>query len=256
MLGSFMGAVVVYALLGLAFFYVIHHYVSSEKKPKEKIITFSLVQYKPDTIPVMEPIVEPPEELKPITKPEIKEIEPPPLPVLEDKIISKKFIKKKPRKMKTVAKKVVKKKVVKKKVIKKKYKKKKLVKKRPSKRKVSTKKVSNKKRTRNKQANKKQTSQKQTNPAKKNAFLSRIRSKIDRNKIYPRIARRRGMQGYVKVRFTILRNGHVSNIVTSGKKIFYKSARRAIEKAFPVNAKKAPLSLPAVINLTLRYQIR
>ncbi|MCF6205467.1 MAG: TonB family protein [Sulfurovum sp.] len=91
--------------------------------------------------------------------------------------------------------------------------------------------------------------------AQRNRFLALIRQKIDRAKFYPRIAQRRGMQGMVKVRFTILSNGHVSNIVLSGPKVFYASARKAVKSAFPVDVKKATLSLPTTVNLSLRYRI-
>ena len=91
---------------------------------------------------------------------------------------------------------------------------------------------------------------------KKNRFLAEVRRRIDRHKRYPRIAKRRGMQGAVKVRFTILQNGSVGNIALSGAKLFYASARHAVENAFPVNVKGVPMSLPATVSLTLRYRLR
>jgi len=92
--------------------------------------------------------------------------------------------------------------------------------------------------------------------ARKNAFLAQIRAKINQAKSYPRMAKRRGMQGTVKARFTILKNGHVGNIVLSGSSLFYRSARKAIKSAFPVNANKAPMPLPSTVSLTLRYRLR
>jgi len=92
--------------------------------------------------------------------------------------------------------------------------------------------------------------------AQKNHFLAMIRQKIDRAKSYPRIARKKGMQGVVRVSFTILSDGHVGKIRISGPRIFHKSARQAIQRAFPVDVKKAPLRLPATVNLSLRYKLR
>ncbi len=92
--------------------------------------------------------------------------------------------------------------------------------------------------------------------AQKNQFLASIRDKINKHKSYPRIAQRRGMQGTVKVRFTILSNGTVGNISVNGPKVFHSSARNAVKSAFPIDAKNAPISLPKSINITLRYQIR
>ena len=149
-------------------------------------------------------------------------------------------------KPKPVVKKVVKKKSIKKKIIKKKR-----VKKKPRKKKSVKKRVTKRKATRKKPASKKKVS-----PAKKNAFLSRIRSKINKNKTYPRIAQRRGMQGSVKGRFTIQRSGRVGNISVSGPKVFHSSAKRAVQKSFPISTKNAPISLPETVNFTLRYQLR
>ncbi len=92
--------------------------------------------------------------------------------------------------------------------------------------------------------------------ARKNVFLAQIRAKINRAKSYPRMAKRRGMQGTVKARFTILKNGHIGNIVLSGSSLFFSSARKAIKSAFPVNANKAPMPLPSTVSLTLRYRLR
>jgi len=92
--------------------------------------------------------------------------------------------------------------------------------------------------------------------AQRNSFLSRIRARINRAKTYPRIAQRRGMQGTVKARFTILANGHVGNIVLTGPKVFYHSAQKAIERAFPVNVKQTTLPLPMTVNLSLHYRLR
>ena len=79
---------------------------------------------------------------------------------------------------------------------------------------------------------------------------------INKNKTYPRIAQRRGMQGVVKARFTILSNGKVGTIFLRGKKVFYHSARKAIQRAFPIRVKNTQLSLPMTVNLTLHYQMR
>lgn len=231
---SFFGTLLLYVTVGLLFFYTLHQTIGTEQKPQEKIITFALSEYVPEVIPPVEPPMETPEEepiVEEVVEPVVKEE-----PVIEE-------VMPEPIKPKPVVKK---KKIVKKKVIKKKRVKKKSVKKRVTKRKSTTKKASRKKRA----------SKTEASPAKKNAFMSRIRAKINKNKAYPRIAQRRGMQGSVKVRFTILPNGHVSNIKITGKKVFHKSARKAIQKAFPIKVKSAPLSLPTTVNLTLRYQIQ
>ena len=64
------------------------------------------------------------------------------------------------------------------------------------------------------------------------------------------------MQGTVKIRFTILANGNVGHISVSGPKVFHNSARNAVKKAFPIGTRNVPLSLPASVNLLLRYQLK
>jgi len=203
------------------------HFVVSQKE-KDEVINLSLSQFVPEVIeqppePIEEPIVEEIIEPEPEPEPEIEEPEPEPV------VIEKPVVKPIPE-LKPVIKKVKKKKT--KKVVKKKKQRK--VKKRSSRRATSS----------------------RVNPKKKSQFLARIRAKINRAKSYPRIAQKRGMQGTVKVRFTILKNGRVGNISASGPKVFHNSAKRAVKKAFPINTKNAPLSLPTSVNLSLRYQLR
>jgi len=229
---SLLGTILIYVSVGILFFYLLNQTIGTAQKPQETTISFSLASYEPErTPPVEEPVVEPVEEIEP----EKEEPAPKEAAVVEE-VIPEPVIEKSIPKAKPIVKKIVKKKIVKKKRVKKKRAKKKTVK-----RKVRTKKSS---------------SRKKASPAKKNKFLNQLRAKISRNKTYPRIAQRRGMQGSVKVRFTILRNGSVSNIRITGKKVFHSSAKSAVKKAFPVNTKNAPLSLPTTVNLTLRYQIR
>ena len=239
---SFFTTTLIYIGIAVLFFYMQHLYVGTEKKPEEKIIKMSLSAFvPPEPLPIEKPVekveevveAEIIEEPKPIIEtflpePMIKKIIPKPLPP-----VVKKVVKPKPKKKK------LKKKIVKKKVSKKKPAKKKVVKKVKASTQVA-----------------KKSTKAYASPAKKNAFLSKVRAKINRNKMYPRIAQKRGMEGSVKVKFTILANGKVSNIQVKGKKVFLNSARSAIKKAFPISTKNCPLSLPTTVNLTLRYQLR
>lgn len=216
------------------FVYIKNQHFTVEKKPQEKIITLRLNEFVPPEPQIVEPVAEP--KTEPEQEPEV--VEPEPLP--PEAVVIKPIEKPKP-----VVKKVVKKPVPKKR------KKKKLVKKKIKKktgRKIIKKSV-----------HKKVTAQSRpsrVNPAKKSQFLARLRAKINRAKSYPRIAQRRGMQGTVKVRFTIFSNGNVGNIAVNGPKVFHNSARSAIKSAFPISTKNAPFSLPTSVNLSLRYQLR
>lgn len=257
---SLVGTILLYISVGLLFFYLLNNYVGTEQKIEEKTVSFSLSQYIPEvTSPVEEPIKDEPVEPEPMEpEPVVEEEkveqelpEPEPVekeekvePIIEEVIpepIVEKIIPKPSPIVKKKVKKVVKKEKPKKKAVKKKRVKKKTVKKRTVKRKPTARSTASKKKA---------------SPAKKNAFLSKIRSKINRNKTYPRIAQKRGMQGSVKVRFTISASGKVGNISVTGPKVFRSSARKAVKRAFPINAKNAPITLPKTMNVTLRYQIR
>ena len=212
---------ILYLLVVTAIYYSQTHYFVSSKESKEKVIQMSLSTFVPEAIEVSKEVIEEPVE-EPVVEPEVKE-EPKIEEVIPEPIVEK--VIEKPKKKKPVKK--PKKQTVKKKQVKKK-------------------------------ASKKQASSKQSKstPAQRNKFWSALRTKIDKHKFYPSVAKKRRMEGAVKVRFTILANGKVGNISLKGPKIFYNSARNAVKSAFPINAKKSPISLPITINLTLRYQIR
>ena len=185
---------------------------------QEKVIQMSVTDFMPEVLPVEE-VEEKVEEPKEEEK-KVEEVVL--LPVVETKVVEKPKPKKKTQKKKTVKKKIAKKKVVKKK----------------------------------KSARKASAQKRKVNPAKVNRFYREIRMKINKYKSYPKIAKRRRMQGTVNVKFTILASGRVSNISISGPKVFHKSARKAVQRVFPVNVKNIPVSLPTTVNVTLHYTIR
>jgi len=218
-----------------AYFYVQTRYLVSDQKPEDTPIHLSLAAFIPEAIPPAEK----PEEIEK-EEPVVEEetiIEPEPEPVIEEKPLPEKIIPE-PVKPKIIPKPkpVLKKKTVKKKKVKKKVS-----------RKVPPKTTKGMRQT---------GSAKKNNSTRKSQFLAEVRRKINQHKSYPKIAKRRGMQGIVRVRFTILANGNVGNISVSGPKVFHRSARRAVQSAFPVSTKNVPVSLPKRVNLTLRYQLK
>ncbi|WP_321778057.1 TonB family protein [Sulfurimonas sp.] len=63
--------------------------------------------------------------------------------------------------------------------------------------------------------------------AKQDLFISHLIHKINSNKSYPNMARRRGVEGLVNVKFKILSDGNVENIkIVSGKKYLQKINNR------------------------------
>jgi len=98
------------------------------------------------------------------------------------------------------------------------------------------------------------THKKRSGSVGKKSFLARLKSRINRNKRYPRIAEKRGVTGAVRVRFTILRSGGVGNISLSGASPFYRSTKSAVERAFPINPAKVPFPLPYRTGFVMRYK--
>jgi len=233
---SFFSTTLFYFLLAGTYFYVLTQHFIADQKPQEQIIHLSLASYVPEVVP---PVEEPEEiEEEPIIEEEIIE-EPEPEPVVEEKpvIEPEVIIVKKDENITKPKKKIVKKK----KKVKKKKIKKKVRKKAPRK---TTKGL------------KRTGSAKKSNASQKNKFFAKVRRNINKHKSYPKIAKRRGMQGTIKVRFTILASGKVGHISVSGSKVFHNSARNAVKKAFPISTRNIPISLPTSVNFTLRYQLR
>ena len=93
----------------------------------------------------------------------------------------------------------------------------------------------------------------------KEAFLRNVRSKIIAHKKYPKIAKRRHIEGSVKVRFDININGQVTNIrFINGKRIFQKSIKKTLAQCFPMsvpNNVKGELPIQDV-SIVLHFNIR
>lgn len=244
---SFSTTTFLYATIIGLFLYMQQQTMISTERSQEKVMQVMLSDFVPEVLPVEEtPVVE---EVK---EPELKEeevIEPEtieePVPQEEEKVVEE------PTPEPVVKPLPLPKPVVEKLIVEKPKKKpevKKVIKKKP-------KKVVKKKKPVQK-ASRSSIKKSQANPDKVNKFYKKIRVKINKNKSYPKIAKRRRMQGSVKVTFTVLRSGKVSNILLKGPKVFHNSARHAVKSAFPISVKNIPVSLPATVNVTLQYQIR
>jgi len=93
--------------------------------------------------------------------------------------------------------------------------------------------------------------------AQKQQYYQLIRELINQNKIYPKSARRRGVQGSVKVKFSISKYGDLLSInVLNGKKIFYKSVKKAINNTFPVLPPKGVFKDSFELELKMVYKLR
>ena len=235
---SFLLTTLLYASLFGSYFYMIHSYVVRDLAAQNSVIQLSLTEFVPDVIP--------PEEEEVVTdETPVEEIEEEVPEVLPEPVIEEKI-------PEPVTPKVLPKPL---------HKKEKPPRKKPKKiDKPKKKKVKKRKRKTHSAVNRHRGVKRQgsghASVAEKNRFLARVRQRINHNKSYPRMAKKRGMQGSVNVRFTILRNGNVGHISVRGPKMFHSSARKAIQRSFPISTKGVPVRLPKTVNLTLRYQLR
>jgi len=225
-----------YLLLASLFFYVQNHYIVSSKS-EEKVIQLCMSSFQPEVVTAIEQeeqveeIEQPIIEEEPVVEPEIiKE----PTPPEDETKIKKEVI------PESVVPKVTPKPAVEE------------VKKKPEEKKKTKKKTVKEHKPRQKASARKP----QISPAQQNQFLANIRTKINKHKSYPRIAQKRGMQGSIIVKFSILSSGQVGQISVEGPKVFHASAISAVKSAFPINTKEAPISLPKNISITLQYRIR
>lgn len=93
--------------------------------------------------------------------------------------------------------------------------------------------------------------------AKKNIFLQELKETIRRNKSYPKVARRRGIQGEVSLTFCVLADGSLSDVdIISGKKVFYAAVREAITKSSPLLNPPEVLSYPLEVTLKLGFRLK
>lgn len=93
--------------------------------------------------------------------------------------------------------------------------------------------------------------------AKQNKFINDLIKKINDNKSYPNMARRRGIEGIVDVKFKVLSDGNVEGMnVVSGNNIFAKSALEAISKSFPVSVEETLFKFPKEFRVKLSYTLK
>jgi protein TonB len=91
---------------------------------------------------------------------------------------------------------------------------------------------------------------------KQNQYYTQIKQTIDKNKSYPKVAVRRGIQGDVQIQFTISRTGELLSFkILDGKKVFFKSIHEAIKNSFPLTPPKEIFTSNLDLKLTLQYKL-
>lgn len=192
-------------------------------QPKAKVhhITLSAIRVKEDVIPVKEFVPTKPVPIEPIVEPIVEKLLPPkPKPIVKEKKVKKKVVEKK--------KKIIKKRIVKK-----------MQKAKPKRQKVQ------------------KTEAKVSTASLKDAYIHALREKIQRNLVYPNLAKRMRMEGVIYVTFTVFLDGSIHKIrVRKGtKNILKKGAMQTLRKialkAIPkeLQVKQLELTLPISFKL-------
>ncbi len=67
------------------------------------------------------------------------------------------------------------------------------------------------------------------------SYLSLVMQRVEKNKHYPRLARRRSIEGTVKISFIVDAGGNIHSLsITGGQKLLREAAARAVEKSAPL----------------------
>lgn len=87
-------------------------------------------------------------------------------------------------------------------------------------------------------------------------YLHQLMSHIESFKYYPRVARRRALEGEVKVSFMILGDGHYRQLSLDGRhSTLVKATRLALESAIPLPVPPKEIALSRQIEFTMSYSL-
>ena len=90
----------------------------------------------------------------------------------------------------------------------------------------------------------------------KQEYLRRLMSHIEKYKHYPRAARRRRIEGDVRVSFSLHAAGKLDGLnISGGQEILNSAALRAVEEALPLPEPPASLGLPWPVAFTMRFSL-
>jgi protein TonB len=88
------------------------------------------------------------------------------------------------------------------------------------------------------------------------SYLLRLLAHIDSHKFYPRKARRRGMEGEIKIAFHLHRDGSIRDLqVTGGSRVLRKAAKQAVQKALSLPSPPESMHLQEQIRFGMVYRL-
>jgi protein TonB len=87
-------------------------------------------------------------------------------------------------------------------------------------------------------------------------YLHKLLSHIESHKFYPRAARRRSIEGDVKVSFMLCGDGHYEKLtIDGGHTALVKAARQALEDSMPLPAPPEDIEVPEKIEFAMVYSL-
>jgi protein TonB len=87
-------------------------------------------------------------------------------------------------------------------------------------------------------------------------YLSSVIAHIEQHKWYPKVARRRGIEGEVHVRFTLHPDGSVRELtVENGSSVLLTASRQAVERAIPMPKPPATVHCPLPCEFRMRFNL-
>ncbi|HID49478.1 MAG TPA: energy transducer TonB [Chromatiales bacterium] len=91
---------------------------------------------------------------------------------------------------------------------------------------------------------------------KRDRYLAQLLAHIDEHKYYPRVARRRGLEGVIRVSFRLLPGGQVSRLRVDGaNRILCEAARQTVRASLPLPLPPEGVSLPLSVRFGMQYRL-
>lgn len=88
-------------------------------------------------------------------------------------------------------------------------------------------------------------------------YMARMASYIDKNKLYPESARRRGLQGKVRVCFMLMADGTICELRTEcADKALCRAAEDTVTKAAPFQPPPASMTCPKEVAFYMEFSLR
>ena len=89
-----------------------------------------------------------------------------------------------------------------------------------------------------------------------NKYYTQIKETINKNKSYPKMAIKRGIEGIVKIQFEISKDGKLLSFnIIEGKRVFKKSIEKAVKNSFPLTPPENTLVSNTSLSLTIDYRL-